>query len=73
MKLKIMNQNKNIFIDPTRFVSYYIDKDLICINCNTLYNQFKDAEINEILGVPTIFANNFCSRKCLDEFSKQFK
>jgi hypothetical protein len=68
-----MNSNNQNIIDPTRFVSYYIDKNIRCINCDSLYTPAKDTNIKELLGVSTIMVNNFCSRKCFDEFSKQFE
>jgi hypothetical protein len=66
-----MNLNNQIFIDPSRFVPHYIVNNVTCINCDKLYSPAKDIEIKELLGISYICANNFCSRKCFDDFSKQ--
>lgn len=66
-----MNSNNHRVIDPSRFVSYYITKEISCINCEKLYIPAKDEDINELLMVSTMLVNNFCSRKCFEEFSKQ--
>jgi hypothetical protein len=67
----LSNNMKALILDPNRTVPYYIDKELICINCNKLYTPAKNSDINEILKVPTILVNNFCSRKCFEEFSNK--
>lgn len=48
----------------------YLTERVECLTCGELYQPSKDIEIKLKLNVPPISANSFCSRKCLDDYSK---
>jgi hypothetical protein len=50
--------------------SRYYDVDITCSTCGKIYNPSKDAKILDILEVPPLYANIFCSRKCGEKYGE---
>jgi hypothetical protein len=50
--------------------SRYYDTDIVCSTCGKIYNPSKEIKILEILEVPPLYANIFCSRKCAENYSE---
>ena len=48
----------------------YLPYPVGCVNCGISYTPSDDSELKFILNVPAIYANNFCSRKCKEQYDK---
>lgn len=48
--------------------SKYYDTNIMCSTCGKEYNPSKDSNILELLNVPPLVANIFCSRVCKEKY-----
>jgi DNA-directed RNA polymerase subunit N (RpoN/RPB10) len=48
----------------------YLSYPVKCIRCGISYTPSDNTEAKRLLKVPPLYANNFCSRKCKEEYDK---
>ena len=57
-------------MENLRHETYYINSEVNCINCGDTFIPSQTEGLKE-LNIPTILANNFCSRKCYDKHTSK--